>query len=1020
MSATRDAAAADAIAVIGLAGRFPDADTIERFWQNLCDGRESVRRFTDEQLDRAGVERSLLRDPAYVKAGVVLEGVELFDAAFFGFTPREAELTDPQHRIFLECAWEALEDAGYDPERDGRRVGVFAGAGLNAYFLHIVASNPSLVGSWSDLQKMLIIDKDYLATRVSYKLNLKGPSITVQTACSTSLVAVHLACQSLLNGECDMALAGGISIRVPQIAGYRYEEGSIASPDGHCRAFDAGAQGMVLGSGAGIVVLKRLEEAISDRDNVRAVIRGSAVNNDGSEKIGYTAPSADAQAAVIAEALALAGVDAEQVTFVETHGTGTQLGDPIEIAGLTRAFRGTTRRSGFCAIGSLKTNIGHLDAAAGVAGLIKTVLAMQHRLLPPSLNFSSPNPNIDFTNSPFYVQRTLSRWDPEGGRRIAGVSSFGIGGTNAHVIIEEAPPRQEAGAARPWQLIVLSARTPVALERATDNLAGFLKAHESADFADVAYTLQVGRKAFVHRRCFAARNASDALQVLQTKDLHRLFTASGGHVGRPIVFMFPGQAAQCVNMGREIYESEEVFRETVDSCSRFLEPRLGFSLLQVLYPPPDKVEEAAEQIGRTSITQPALFVVEYATARLWMQWGMKPEAMIGHSLGEYVAACLAGVFTLEDALELVAARGRLMNGLPTGSMIAVRTSESAVTELLDGHLSLAAVNGPSSCVVSGTPEAITALQGRLTGIGIAFRPLPTSRAFHSAMMEPVLDPFRRIIGGVRLNPPAIPYVSNVTGRWIDAGQSTDPEYWTTHLRRTVRFADGLGELLKDPSRILLEVGPGGTLASFVKQHGLKHPDQVVQSSFGYTRDGLSDLPAMLNALGRLWAVGADADWTAFNAGRPRRRVSLPTYPFERHRYWIEAAASPTIDPSSGASDAAAARDSGAPNYERPDLSSAYAPPQNELEKRLASIWERLLGFDGIGRDDNFFEMGGDSLLATQVVSRIRDDLQVHLTLKRFFESPTVRRLSEAVESLLIEEIEGLSEDEVLRRLRNAG
>lgn len=1019
MSATRDAAPADAIAIIGLAGRFPDAQTIERFWQNLCEGKESVTVFTDEQLERAGVERGQLRDPSYVRSGVVLEGVELFDAGFFGFTPREAELTDPQHRIFLECAWEALEDAGYDQERLKGRVGVFAGSGLNAYFLHVVTSNPGLVRSWSDLQKMMVIDKDYLATRVSYKLNLKGPSITIQTACSTSLVAVHLACQSLLNGECDMALAGGVSIRVPQIAGYRYEEGSIVSPDGHCRAFDAGARGMVLGSGAGIVVLKRLDEALADRDNVRAVIRGSAVNNDGSDKIGYTAPSAEAQAAVIAEALALAGVGAEQITYVETHGTGTQLGDPIEIAGLTKAFRKSTRKSGYCSIASLKANIGHLDAAAGVAGLMKATLALENRTLPPSINFSTPNPNIDFSNSPFFVQQTLAKWEPEGGRRFAGVSSFGIGGTNAHVIVEEAPAGEAPEQPRSLQLVTISARTLGALEKATDNLAEFLERHPGANLADVAFTLQVGRKAFGHRRSFTASDTTDARRVLRSKDVHRLITGSCEHAGHPIVFMFPGQAAQCVNMGREIYTDEKTFRDTVDSCSRFLEPHLGFSLLEVLYPSPEKMGEASERIGRTSVTQPVLFVVEYATARLWMQWGIKPAAMIGHSLGEYVAACLAGVFTLEDALQLVAARGRLMEGMPTGSMLAVRAAELAVDSLLGTELSLAAVNGPSSCVISGPTEPIAALRKRLSGEGVACRPLPTSHAFHSSMMEPVLDPFRKVLGGIRMSPPAMPYVSNVTGTWIDAGQATDPEYWASHLRRTVRFADGVGELLKDPARILLEVGPGGTLASFVKQHDSKAPEQVVHSSFGYSRDGTTDTAAMLNTLGRLWTLGVRVDWHAFNSGRSRRRISLPTYPFERGRYWIDGAESTAASPSNTSPGEPVAPDHRAAEHGRPDLDSAYVSPKNELEQRLAGIWERLLGFSGIGREDDFFEMGGDSLLATQVVSRIRDELHVQLPLKRFFESPTIGRLSEAIESLLIDEIEGLSEEEVRRDLEDS-
>jgi len=1034
MNQPHDAAQSEGIAVVGLAGRFPGATCVEQFWENLCDGQESVTAFTDEQLLSAGIEHSQLQDPRYVKAGVVLDGVELFDAGFFGFTPREAELTDPQHRIFLECAWEAMEDAGYDQEKTRGRVGVFAGAGLNSYFLLNITSNPTLIKSWSDLQKMMVIDKDYLATRVSYKLNLKGPSITIQTACSTSLVAVHLACQSLLNGECDMALAGGVSIRVPQIAGYMFEEGSIMSPDGHCRAFDADAQGMLLGSGAGIVVLKRLEEALTDGDHIRAVIRGSAVNNDGSDKVGYTAPSVDAQASVIAEAQALAGLSAEKITYVETHGTGTQLGDPIEIAGLTKAFRGTTQGIGFCAIGSVKTNIGHLDAAAGVAGLIKVALALEKRMLPPSLNFSAPNPNIDFASSPFFVQKKLSKWEPASGRRVAGVSSFGIGGTNAHVVLEEAPPGKASEEARPWQLITLSAKTPSALEKATDNLADFLRRYPKTILADVAFTLQNGRKAFGHRRCFGAQNTGDALQLLQSREPHRVFTASSEHSGHPIAFMFPGQAAQCVNMGLEIYAVEKSFRKTVDFCRRFLEPSLGFDLLQVLYPPQDKANEAGEQINQTSITQPTLFVVEYATAKLWMEWGLNPETMIGHSIGEYVAACLAGVFSLEDALTLVAARGRLMNSMPTGSMLAVRAQENSIRQYLGEELSVAAVNGPSSCVLAGPTEAVETLHSRLSEDKVACRLLQTSHAFHSSMMEPVLEPFRELFKNIKLNPPKIPFLSNLTGTWIDAGQAIDPDYWARHLRQTVRFADGLSELFKNPHRILLEVGPGQILASFAKQHGAKASDQVVLSSFGYTRDGMADSAAMLNTLGRLWTLGAGVDWAAFHAGHTRRRISLPTYPFERLRYWIDADASSRATSSIGVSNGAIPRghdgglrsegdheklSNGVPGHERPDLSSIYVTPQSELELRLISIWQRLLGIGQIGREDNFFELGGDSLLATQIVSRIRDELKVNLPLKRFFEAPTIMSLSEGIEEILITEMEELSEDEAQRRVEDS-
>jgi acyl transferase domain-containing protein len=702
-----------AIAIVGVSGRFPDAKDVRKFWENLCSGRESIVAYTDQELLDSGMDPNLIHSADWVKAGVRLADIELFDAKFFGFTPREAEFMDPQQRLLLECGWEALEDAGYDPIRTGLRIGVFAGTGSNSYFQHHLLSNPDLIASLNYIQRLIITDNDFLATRLSYKLNLKGPSLTVQTACSTSLVATHLACQSLLNGECDMALAGGVFVKVPQVAGYSRQEGSPLSPDGKCRAFDASANGMVPGSGAGVVVLKRLEDALADRDSIRAVIRGSAVNNDGADKIGYTAPSVEGQARVIAEAQAVADVRAEQITYVETHGTGTILGDPIEVAGLSRAFRQTTDKLSFCAIGSLKTNIGHLGPAAGIAGLIKVVLAMENKTLPPSLHFAKPNPAIDFANSPFYVQRTLSPWQPGGGRRIAGVSSFGIGGTNAHVIVEEAPPVEVSGESPLWKILPISARTEEALEIATDRFADFLEAHPEADFADVAFTLQQGRKEFEHRRIVAAKSAEQAALLLRSREAGRVFTAVCNRSPSPLAFMFPGQAAQRVNMTSEIYASEKRFRQIVDFCCEFLQPQLGFDLREKLFPTAATADVAEAELNQTRVTQPAMFVVEYALAKLWMEWGITPDAMIGHSIGEYVAACLADVFSLEDALLLVAARGRFMQSMPAGSMLAVHLDSESTRKYLGSELSLAAINGPESCVAAGPTAACEHLQNML-------------------------------------------------------------------------------------------------------------------------------------------------------------------------------------------------------------------------------------------------------------------------------------------------------------------
>ena len=704
MSDLKASSPLNAIAVVGLAGRFPGSPDIDRFWDNLRNGQEGLTFFTDDELQSAGIDPAVFNRPNYVRSKGLLDGIEQFDAAFFGFNPREAEIIDPQHRVFLECAWTALEHAGYDPHAFDGAIAVYAGATMNTYLLTNLIANPNVVAAVGGYQLMLGNDKDFLPTRVSYKLNLKGPSVNIQTACSTSLVAVQQACRSLLNYECDMALAGGVSIGLPHIGGYLYQEGMILSPDGHCRAFDAQAQGTVSGEGVGIVVLKRLSDAVAAGDTIHAVIRGAAINNDGALKVGYTAPSVDGQAEVIALAQAQAGVTPDSITYIETHGTGTALGDPIEIAALTQAFRLGTQRTGYCAIGSVKTNIGHLDAAAGVAGLIKTVLALKHRQLPPSLHFTQPNPKIDFANSPFYVNAQLADWPANGAPRRAGVSSFGIGGTNAHVVVEEAPPLDDTPALTKPQLIVLSARSDSALEAATRNLADRLQRQPDINLADVAYTLQVGRRAFNHRRSMVCTTVADAAQSLT--DAGRMITATQERDDRPVAFMFTGQGAQYVNMARGLYDTAPTFRRHIEACAEFLKPQLGFDLREVLYPVEGQTEQAVQRLQQTGLTQPALFVIEYALAQLWIEWGVQPRAMIGHSIGEYVAACLSGVFSLEDALTLVAARGRLMQSLPGGAMLSVAWPEYQVKPLLNSALALAAVNAPSLCVVSGSYDAI--------------------------------------------------------------------------------------------------------------------------------------------------------------------------------------------------------------------------------------------------------------------------------------------------------------------------
>jgi len=949
------------IAIVGMSCRFPGAENIELFWQNLRDGVESVSFFSEQELISSGLDPAMLDNPYYVRARAILPDIELFDASFFGFSPGEVEMMDPQHRLFLEEAWKALEHAGYDPDSYEGLIGVYAGVGLNTYLLNNLYPYLNFSEPATAFQGIIGNSSNFLTTRVSYKLNLKGPSVNVQTACSTSLVAVHLACQSLLYGECDLALAGGVTIYVPQKTGYVYQEGMIFSPDGHCRAFDTQANGIVSGNGVGIVVLKRLTDAIDDGDYIHAIIRGTAINNDGLLKVGYTAPSVDGQAAVIAEAQAIAGVDAETITYIEAHGTGTVLGDPIEIRALTQAFQENTQKKGFCAIGSVKTNFGHLDAAAGAAGLIKTVLALEHKLLPPSLNFERPNPTIDFENSPFYVNATLSEWKPvlDSDRgtdeipRRAGVSSFGIGGTNAHIVLEEFKSRKSKAESRKSKtrlerLLVISAKTESALETGTANLAEHLKQHPDINLADVAYTLQRGRKRFNHRRILVCQTYDETVNLLKTLDSKRVLTGFQEAEKRPVVFMFPGQGAQYVNMALGLYEREPTFREQVDRCSELLKPLMRIDLRHILYPgsapntvdlrsglkkippnPPLKKGRkehvppfpkgglggiladgmpALPGLEQTAVTQPAIFVIEYALAKLWMEWGIYPQAMIGHSVGEYVAACLAGVFSLEDALTILTARAQLMQQLPGGTMLSVPLSETQIQPLLGEELSLAAVNAPNLCVVSGPTGAVDAFQDKLAQEDVACLPLFTSHAFHSKMMEPILEEFSRHVKKVTFDSPQIPWVSTVTGKWITAEEAANPDYWARNLRQTVRFAEGVRQLLKDPAQILLEVGPGRTLSTLAKRClREKHPpgppqdekkhlpgppqggiaEQVMLNSLRHPQDNRSDVAFLLTTLGNLWLEGVQVDWSGFHTHKKHHRLPLPTYPFERQRYWIE-------------------------------------------------------------------------------------------------------------------------------------
>jgi thioester reductase-like protein len=909
----------DAVAVVGMAGRFPGAATVEEFWRNLREGVESIDFFTPEEMEEIGTPSELARHPHYVAAHGVLDRVEWFDAAFFGFSPREAEIMDPQVRLFLETAWEALERAGYDSERLDVPVGVFGGGTTNHYLMYAVQSDPSLMARAGGLQSG-ILNQNFIATWTSYKLGLRGPSVNLQTACSTSLVAIHLAVQSLLAGECGMALAGGASIQVPQKRGYMWEEGGILSPDGHCRAFDAEAGGTVDGSGVGVVVLKRMEDALADGDVVHAVIRASAVNNDGSLKAGFTAPSVAGQAAVISEALALSRVEPDTIGYVECHGTATPLGDPIEATALAQAFRARTDRTGFCALGGVKTNVGHLDVAAGVAGFIKAAQSVRHGEIPPSLHFRAPNPEIDFAASPFFVNAGLRPWTTDGHPRRAGVSSFGIGGTNAHVILEEPPEPGPAAPGRPVHVLALSARTPAALDRAAAGLADWLEAHPDAPLADAAYTLQVGRRAFRHRRVLLAYDAADALAALREPGTPRALTLAGEPGARPVAMVFPGGDAPPAGACREAYETEPAFREAVDACAELLRPRLGADVRTLLL-----AADAAAAPG-IAAGQCALFVAEYAAARLWAAWGVRPEAVMGEGTGEVVAACVAGILSLEDALAFALARARLLEARATGA----------------------------------APDA---------------------------EMRALVQQVRAQTAGA----PAVPCLSAATGAAVTAEAARDPRHWLALLAEPARADDALRALVAGTERVVVEAGPSRGTAE--RLAALGEADRPVLPSLPDADAPGAAAELLAGALAFLWAAGVRVDWAAYHEGWDRRRVELPTYPFERQFFWLGGR------PAAGGAQPAPRVQAAAPPppaeevHDRPQLQVDYVAPRSELEERIASAWRELFGVREVGVYDSFYELGGTSLMAPRLVFKLRDRLQSEVPLNALYEAPTVADLA---------------------------
>ncbi|MEX0581661.1 MAG: beta-ketoacyl synthase N-terminal-like domain-containing protein [Mycobacterium sp.] len=977
----------NAIAIIGMAGRFPGAESVTKFWDNLRAGEESVTTLSEEMLTAAGVSASTLANPAYVRRAAMLKGIDEFDAEFFGITPYTARMMDPQQRLFLQTAWHALEDSGYDPATYDGSIGVFASSTASGYLMDNLMSHrdtKKLVGEGITVEMfnlVLLNDKDYLATRVSHELNLRGPSLSVQTACSSSLVAMHLACQSLLSGECDMALTGASAVRLPHNVGYTFEPGAMVSPSGHCRPFDVKSDGTIFGSGVAALILKPMQAALDDGDRIHAVIRGSAVNNDGAMKMTYAAPAVAGQAEVIAEAHAVAAVDASTIGYVETHGTGTPLGDPIEIEALRQAFdAGEGERTSPCMIGSVKSNIGHLDAASGVVGLVKTILCLKNRAIPPTVHYTAPNPELHLQNTPFVVADSYSGWESDAPRR-AGVSSFGVGGTNAHVVVEEAPATSPAGNTPSGpQVLLLSARTADSLPEAKAALAAALDTDVEIEIADVAFTL-ANRRLHEVRLAAVVADRADAVAVLAAAEHDNVSISTcppGISPGaQRVAFMFPGQGSQHVGMGRGLYDSEPVFREIFDRCAAGFTEQLSIDLKVEVFEGPS--------LEPTDLAQPALFSVEYALAQLIISYGVSPAALAGHSIGELVAATVAGVFDLDSAIKAVSMRARLMHAAPAGAMVAVASSPDDIAAHLTADIDLAAVNEFGSCVVAGPDEAIREFTNRCAAAGIVARRVRTSHGFHSQSMDSVLAPFAEFLSTLTLRAPRIPMLSNVTGTWMTDEEATDPNRWARHIRSTVQFADEVATLLGDAHRVLVEVGPGGSLTgSALRMPGwsdthravrlMRHPVQ--------TRD---DRDAFLLALGQLWSAGVDVDWEKLYGDDPRR-VTLPGYAFARQRYWIDPDTNAVRKPVESGPDATT------DNQPVNGQAGAPADARAQMQSTLARIWSQCLGVESVAPGDNFFELGGDSLVAIGVAMTASHE-GVELTPQDLYDNATLGALA---------------------------
>ena len=1001
----------DAIAIIGMAGRIPGADTVEEFWRNLKNGKESISHFRDDELEDNFTDEERAQEN-FVKARSVLENVDMFDADFFEMYPNEAALTDPQHRVFLECSWEALEDSGYDPAAYEGAIGVFAGSSMNSYFQRHVCGEPGEMESFTSHYQvgkyahLLAGMQDIMTTRVSYKLNLRGPSINLGTACSTSLSAIAQACQSLLLYQSDMALAGGVSITFPQQRGYFYQEGGMASKDGHLRSFDADAKGTVFGSGAGVVLLKRLDEALEDNDHIYAVIRGFGINNDGAAKAGFTAPSIDQQAAAIASAHAMADIEADTVDYVECHGTGTPLGDPIEFTALVKAFRETSDKVGHCALGSAKPNVGHLDAAAGVVGLMKTALCLENREIPALLHFKKANPRLSLENSPFTLEANARPWPAKSTPRRAGVSSFGVGGTNVHIVLEETPAANKVDRSKIScevpVLLPISAKSEKSVTDMSAALADFLESHPDASLHDVAYTLQTGRRAFDMRTNFACTDKEQAIALLRKPK--KVLKASKREK-LPIIFMFPGQGSQYPSMGKELYEQVPLFRSIFDQGAKLLRPVIDVDLVDLCYGDSPVDEGCPHPIRSTVLAQPALFLVEYALARVLMSHGIEPDAMIGHSVGEYVAACIAGVMSFEEGLKLVSERARLMQDQPEGAMLSVRLSRERAEPYLNGtSAEIAAINAPELCVVSGEFAQIEIVEKKLEADGVLHKRLHTSHAFHSAMMEEAIPELTKAAAKISFKAPKIPYISCVSGDWATDSDATSSDYWARHCRKAVLFQNGLEVLAKkfagdlkapakdnDSGAVFVEVGPGRVLATLSAQTLSRQSARLTRTTLPEFSERGHEHAFLYETIGQLWAAGVDLDLSKLREGEARR-ISMPTYQFDRQRHWIEAPAN-KIRTTIQSHQTAATNPLPSSMSEKITDPNEMSHHKNNLRTELMGMLKELSGkqIEADETDITFLELGYDSLFLGQFAQKLQNQYKTKITFRQLFSRPLLNR-----------------------------